>query len=296
MTSDLWLLVTQFAERPPELQALAAVDRQVAALVRSRRCWGRALRPLFDFPDVCCAKALRMACDWTVLRLLPERYVDADRLLVAGSFALHEAMVRRGLSPAWYPNDIDVWLVNGSEGFALAEEVADKMRALGLTVDVSPGVGEYVTHHRFVKGLNNQDVEDGLEPGSCVVRRVTDLRYSFEGLQLGKLSLIGTRPAGGRGWHWNSPRLTPRKVLECFDIDVCRVGLLLPEGGPPVFDDQKAFDAALRDMSAKQGPTRENRYARGGAPSAWRTDSAEQATLRGSQRRRKYEARGFKFR
>ena len=178
-----------------------------------------------------------MACDWMAIRQLPERWQDADQVLIAGSFALHEVMVRRGLSPSWYPKDIDVWLVNGPRLQEVAELVMEKLRTLGLTVDLTPGCGDYVTNDRFSgRNWNNQDFKNGLVYGSCVVMRVIDLRFSFDGLYFGKLSFIGTRPANpigkGRPRLSSPPRLTARKVMERFDIDVCRAGLRLPEGTP----------------------------------------------------------------
>jgi hypothetical protein len=150
-------------------------------------------------------------------------------------------MVRRGLSPSWYPKDIDVWLVNGST-----------LQELAVLV-------------------------------SCVVMRVIDLRYSFDGIQLGKLSLIGTRPADprvrGGPRRTSPPRLTAGKVMERFDIDVCRVGLLLPRGDA-VFYDAAAFDHVLTTMNAKQ---------------KLKANASEQEVLRELRRRRKYESRGFNF-
>jgi hypothetical protein len=87
--------------------------------------------------------------------------------------------------------------------------------------------------------------------------RVVDLRYSFDGVQLGKLSLIGTRPADPRRERRLRHRdplpspLTAEKVMERFDIDVCRVGLQLPDG-QLVFANANAFDRALKTMTAVQ--------------------------------------------
>ena len=283
LTSDLWNIVVPFVERPAELQALAAVCLHLGALVRDRRCWGRALTPLFHFPRVWNAKELHMACDRMVIRQLPERWQDADQVLIAGSFALHEVMVRRGLSPSWYPEDIDVWLVNGSTLQDLAHLVTERLRTLGLTIDATPGCGDYVTNDRFDKSWNNQDAKNELVFGSCVIMRVIDLRYSFDGIQLGRLSLIGTRPADprvrGSQRRPSPPRLTAGKVMERFDIDVCRVGLLLPRGDA-VFYDAAAFDHALTTMNAKQ---------------KLKANAAEQESLRELRRRRKYESRGFNF-
>ena len=283
LTSDLWNIVVRFVERPAELQALAAVCLHLGALVRDRRCWGRALTPLFHFPRVWNAKELRMACDWMVIRQLPERWQDADQVLIAGSFALHEVMVRRGLSPSWYPEDIDVWLVNGSTLQDLANLVTERLRTLGLTIDATPGCGDYVTNDRFDKSWTNQDAKNELVSGSCVVMRVIDLRYSFDGIQLGRLSLIGTRPADprvrGSPRRTSPPRLTAGKVMERFDIDVCRVGLLLP-GGDAVFYDAAAFDQVLTTMNAKQ---------------KLKANASEREVLRELRRRSKYESRGFNF-
>jgi len=282
MTSDLWNTVVKFVERPAELQELAAVCKHLGALIRDRRCWGRALSPLFHFSHACSPKELRMACDWMVVSQLPERWQDADPVLIAGSFALHEVMVRRGLFPLWYPKDVDVWLVNGSTLQELAELVTEKLRTFGLIIDATPGCGDYVTNDRFDKSWNNQDAKNELIYGSCVVMRVIDIRYSFDGIQLGKLSLIGTRPADprvrGRPRRSSPPRLTARKVMEGFDIDVCRVGLLLPEGSP-IFYDSSAFDHALTTMNATQ---------------KLKADASEQEVLRELRRRLKYESRGFK--
>ena len=224
-----------------------------------------------------------MACDWMVVRQLPEVWQNADQVLIAGSFALHEVMVRRGLSPSWYPKDIDVWLVNGSTLQELAELVTGKLRTLGLTIDATPGCGDYVTNDRFDKSWNNQDAKNGLVWGSCVIMRVIDLRCSFDGIQLGKLSLIGTRPADpkvrGEPRRTPPPRLTAGKVMERFDIDVCRVGLLLPRGDA-VFYDAAAFDHVLTTMKAKQ---------------KLKANASEQEVLRELRRRRKYESRGFNF-
>ena len=283
LTPDLWNIVVPFVERPAELQALAAVSLHLGALVRERHCWGRALTPLFHFPHACNAKELRMACDWMVIRQLPELWQDADQVLIAGSFALHEVMVRRGLSPSWYPEDIDVWLVNGSTLQDLAHLLTERLRTLGLTIDATPGCGDYVTEDRFDKSWNNQDAKNGLEWGSCVIMRVIDLRYSFDGIQLGRLSLIGTRPADpkvrGRPRRPAPPRLTAGTVMERFDIDVCRVGLLLPRGDA-VFYDAAAFDQVLTTMNANQ---------------KLKANASEQEVLRELRRRRKYESRGFKF-
>lgn len=283
MTSDLWNVVVSFVERPAELQALAAVCLHLGALVRDRRCWGRALTPLFHFPRVWNTKELRMACDWMVIRQLPERWQDADQVLIAGSFALHEVMVRRGLSPSWYPKDIDVWLVNGSILEDLAHFVTGRLRTLGLTIEATPGCGDYVTDDRFDRSWNNQDAKNELVSGSCVIMRVIDLRYSFDGIQLGRLSLIGTRSADprvrGSPMRPSPQRLTAGKVMERFDIDVCRVGLLLP-GGDAVFYDAAVFDQVLTTMNAKQ---------------KLKANASEQEVLKELRRRSKYESRGFKF-
>jgi hypothetical protein len=286
MTPDLWTCVLQFVERPAALQALATTSRHFGGLVRDRGCWGRALSPLFHFSHACSAKELRMAYDWTVIRQLPEgRWRDATQLIVAGSFALHEAMVRRGLSPAWYPKDIDVWCVNGSQLHELTELLTERLRALGLAVEATPGCGDYyaTTEDRFGRSGPCQDTHDAitkLEQGSCVVMQVVNLRYSFDGVDLGTLSLIGTRPADTRrSRHHAPPLLTAAKVMERFDIDVCRVGLLLPEGDL-VFADAHAFGRALKTMTAMQ--TR-------------KVDASEQEVLKEAKRRRKYESRGFKF-
>jgi hypothetical protein len=283
MTLDMWNNVVKYVERPAELQEVAATCKQLGVLIRERRCWGRALSPLFQFSHACSPKELRMACDWMVVRQLPEVWQDADQVLIAGSFALHEVMVRRGLSPSWYPKDIDVWLVNGSTLQELAELVTGKLRTLGLTIDATPGCGDYVTKDRFDKSWNNQDAKNGLVWGSCVIMRVIDLRYSFDGIQLGRLSLIGTRPADprvrGRPRKTSPPLLTAGKVMERFDIDVCRVGLLLPRGDA-VFYDAAAFDRALTRMNAKQ---------------KLKADASEEEVLRELRRRRKYESRGFNF-
>jgi hypothetical protein len=66
--------------------------------------------------------------------------------------------------------------------------------------------------------------------------------------------------------------------MERFDIDVCRVGLLLPKG-TPVFHDNHAFDRALTTMNAVQ---------------KHKADASEQEVLRELRRRVKYESRGFK--
>jgi len=286
LTSDLWNIVVPFVERPAELQELAAVCLHLGALVRVRRCWGRALTPLFHFPHVWNAKELHMACDWMVIRQLPEQWQewqDANQVLIAGSFALHEVMVRRGLYPSWYAKDIDVWLVNGSTIQGLAELVMDRLRTLGLTIDSTPGCGDYVTNDRFDKSWNNQDAKNELVYGSCVIMRVIDLQYSFDGIQLGKISLIGTRPADprvrGGPRRTSPPRLTAGKVMERFDIDVCRVGLLIPRGDA-VFYDAAAFDQALTTMNAEQ---------------KLKANASEQEVLKELRRRSKYEKRGFKF-
>ena len=75
-----------------------------------------------------------MACDWEVIRLLPERFMEATQVFVAGSFALHEACVRGGRLPVWYPRDIDVWLVNGLFSVELGDVMANRMRDMGLHV------------------------------------------------------------------------------------------------------------------------------------------------------------------
>jgi len=226
-----------------------------------------------------------MACDWMVIRQLPEAWQDANQLIVAGSFALHEAMVRRGLAPAWYPNDIDVWCVNGTTLQELARFVTERLRALGLVVEATPGCGDYVTEDRFGHCPShqdcNQDAINKLDRGSCVVMRVIDFRYSFDGVVLGKLSLIGTRPAYPRGRYAARPPppLTAAKVMGRFDIDVCRVGLRLPQEDL-VFVDANAFDRALQTMTAVQTK---------------KVEPSEQEVLKEAKRRRLYESRGFKF-
>jgi hypothetical protein len=296
ISSDLWSSVLPFAERPMELQALAPVCGHLAALVKSRRCWGRALRPFVDLPEACRPKDLRMACDWLVIRQLPMTW--RWDLVVAGSFALHEAMVRRGLSPAWHPNDIDVYIMNGG-CFELSEHMMGRLQDLGLTVDTPSIYGDYVTNDRFGNGLPviqttrmldavpNHDAKTNLEPGSCVIRRVIDLHYSFDGLNLGKLSLIATRPADPRTerltyryqQHNAVAPLTVHTILEGFDIDICRAGLLLPRHDL-VFNDAAGFEQALTTMSASQRV---------------KIGASEQTLQKEAQRRRKYEERGFTF-
>ena len=281
--SDLWFQVVQFVERPLELQAVSSICKQLGKLVKSRGCWGRALRPLFDFPSRS-AKELRMACDWEVIRLLPERFREATQIFVAGSFALHEACVRRGRLPTWYPRDIDVWLVNGASSVELGDVMADRMRDMGLCVKASIGCGDYVTEDRFDyhRTNSNQDYKRGLERGSCVITRVYDLCYSFDGIRLGTLSLIGTRAAdpmeaGFRRSHM-PPLLTAHKVMEIFDMDVCRVGLLPAE--ELVFYDPFTFDRALATTSAHQ---------------RLKANASVKEASREAKRRRKYEQRGFRF-
>ena len=278
--SDLWFQVVHFVERPLELQAVSAVCKQLGAVVKSRSCWGRALRPLFDFPSRS-AKELRMACDWEVIRLLPERHMEATQIFVAGSFALHEACVRGGRLPTWYPRDIDVWLVNGSSCMDLGLAMAVRMRDRGLCVEATLGCGDYVTEDRldYHRTLFNHDYQRGLERGSCVVTRVYNLFYSFDGIRLGTLSLIGTRAADPVGATKRVPmpqRLTAHKVMENFDMDVCRVGLL--PAAELVFYDPFIFDRALATMSARQ---------------RLKVNASAEEASREAKRRRKYEQRGF---
>jgi len=284
MQPDLWFQVVQFMERPPALQAFSSVCKQFGALVKSRQCWGSALRPLFEGPH-CSAKELRLACDWAVIRQLPETFHDARQIFVAGSFALHEVLVRRGRPPRWYPRDIDVWLVNSSSCMELGHLLAGRLAALGLHVDATPGCGDYVTDDRmdYKRNGNNQDSIRGLEPGSCVITRVYDLRYSLHGLHLGTLSLIGTRPADPiYGVRTRPPRppdpLTVYSVMANFDVDVCRVGVLPP--GKLVFCDAAAFDLSLKTMRAHQKR---------------RGRASEAEAMREAGRLLKYERRGFRF-
>ena len=162
VTADIWNdVLLKFAERPRELMAVAAVCKHLSALVRDRRCWGRLP---FQFPHARNPEELRMMCDWMVVTQLSERWQYADQFLIAGSFALHGVMVRRGPSPSWYPQDIDVWLVNGPRLEELADLVTEKLRTLGPTVDLTPGCGDYVTNDRFDGrgwGWKNQDFKNG---------------------------------------------------------------------------------------------------------------------------------------
>ena len=283
MQPDLWFQVVQFMERPPALQAFSSVCKQFGALVKRRQCWGRALRPLFDVPSRS-AKELRLACDWAVIRQLPEKIRDAQEIFVAGSFALHEALVRRGRPPRWYPRDIDVWLVNGSTCMELGHLMAGRLAALGLHVDATPGCGDYVTDDRLERTDKNQDYMRGLARGSCVVTRVYDLRYSLDGLHLGTLSLIGTRPADpirelrGR-WRAQIPDpLTIYTVMDNFDVDICRVGVF--PSGELVVHDAAAFDLSLATMRAHQKR---------------KGNASEAEAMREARRRLKYERRGFRF-
>ena len=283
LDSDLWFQVAQFVERPLELQAVSSICKQLAALVKSRGCWGRALRPLFDFPSRS-AKELRMAYDWEVIRLLPERFKEATQVFVAGSFALHEACVRRGRPPAWYPRDIDVWLVNGGSCMGLGDLMKDRMRELGLCVEATFGCGDYVTEDRCDGNQRvNQDYRRGLRRGSCVVTRVYDIRYSFDGVRLGTLSLIGSRAAdpvgpGNRVWYPLPPPLTAYEVMQNFDLDVCRVGLL--PTGEFVFYNHSDFVRSLLTMHVHQ---------------RLKNDASAGEASREAKRRRKYEQRGFRF-
>ena len=110
---------------------------------------------------------------------------------------------------------------------------------------------------------------------------VLDLHYyaaESPPVRLGKVSLIGTRPALPQHSHWREtlrlPPLIPGEILRRFDMDVCRVGMEVGGQGF-VFADEEKLRLSVQTRQALQ-----------------RCMDGEPAE-RTASRREKYEARGF---